>query len=158
MENKIVGNSSHRLIDDDPYYSDEVRLNKMFNDYCAKSTHFGGNFWDYMTGSTNNQPNRALSEEELKLVATVIQWLGTPCGKGFLRDAGILQDRITKDAPDPRKSGKHLGESDEKSVVNEARQRLKKSIKEAKKLNRQLRKNTWKPTKFINFLRSKNDR
>ncbi len=93
MENKIVGNSPHRLVEDDPYYADEVRLNKTFNEYCNKKVFFGGNFWDYMSGSTNNSPTRSLTEEELKLVATVIQWLGTPCGKGFLHDAGILKDQ-----------------------------------------------------------------
>ena len=92
MENKIVGNCAHRLIDNDPYYADEVKLNKIFNEYCNKTTTFGGNFWDYMSGSTNNKPNKVLSEDELKLIATVIQWLGTPCGKAFLRDAEILQD------------------------------------------------------------------
>ena len=115
MTNKIVGNSAHRLVEDDEYYADEVRLNETFNEYYNKPTYFFGNFWDYMSGSTNNQPNKSLSEEELKLVATTIQWLGTPCGKGFLRDAGILHsddlNRITKIPPDPRKSGKHLGEN-----------------------------------------------
>lgn len=92
MSDKIVGYVPHRLVEDDEFYKDEVKLNEVFNRYCNMKVPFDGTFWDYMTGSTSNQPNRHLTDEELKLVATTIQWLGTPCGKGFLREANMYKD------------------------------------------------------------------
>ena len=39
----------------------------------------------------------------------------------------------------------------EKLTIDEARERLKKSIKAAKKLNKEIRKGTWKPTRNAVF-------
>lgn len=86
----IVGFSSHRLQPNDLYYADEVALNKTFNDWIRNNPYF----WDYMLGCDKDgmHPLGHLTPKELQIVATTIQWLGTPVGKSFLREAGILKD------------------------------------------------------------------
>ncbi len=87
--NPIVGFSGHRLKPDDDYYADEIKLNETFNLWMKRNPRF----WDFMTGCNNRGTGPAgfLSERELKIVATTIQWLGTPVGKDFLREAGIIE-------------------------------------------------------------------
>jgi cupin superfamily acireductone dioxygenase involved in methionine salvage len=40
-------------------------------------------------GSQSMRPNDYLSDREKKIVLSTIQWLGSPVGKGFLRDCGF---------------------------------------------------------------------
>jgi len=89
MSSQIVGYSPHRLRPDDDYFKDEVKLNEIFNLFIDRDP----NFWDFMTGCNDRgtRPDGHLSERELRIVATTIQWLGTPVGKGFLRESGIIE-------------------------------------------------------------------
>jgi len=85
---KIVGFNIFRLQQDDSFFEDEVLFNSLFNEYMAYSHN--RNFWDYLFGASDRQePLDTLSERELKIVASVIQWLGTPVGTQFLHKAGF---------------------------------------------------------------------
>jgi len=97
MNKKIVGYRSHRLNPDDPYNADECKLNEIFNKYIKQNK----NFWDLLVYGSSvdygklgnpNIPEKYLSEHELKIVATIIQWLGTPVGKGFLYEVDLLKE------------------------------------------------------------------
>ena len=41
---------------------------------------------DYLLANDSNYPSGEVSERDRYVAATVIQWLGSPCGKAFLRD------------------------------------------------------------------------
>lgn len=86
---EVVGFSKHRLIRDDPYHAKECKLHDTFNLFIKRDKRF----WDFMLGtnSSGTRPADYLSNRELRIVATTIQWLGTPVGQGFLREAGIIE-------------------------------------------------------------------
>jgi hypothetical protein len=83
-EENIVGFNAHRLNKDDDYHKIEVKLNEQFNKMELKSINqaiFGvDKFGD---------PKDFLSVRELTIVASLIQWLGTPVGKQFLEESGF---------------------------------------------------------------------
>ena len=86
----ISGFKDYRLIKDDPYYEEEVKFNELFNREDEKDN------WDVIifgNKDVNHPPNDTLSEREKKIIAGVIQWLGTPVGNSFLRDAGYLRKK-----------------------------------------------------------------
>lgn len=50
-------------------------------------------FWDMVvfgTGVSDSFPKEYLTDRERKIVASVIQWLGTPVGMSFLEKAGFI--------------------------------------------------------------------
>lgn len=87
--NEVFGFYPHRLDREDSYYEKEVRLHDTFNLWIKRNPRF----WDFMLGidERGQRPTDYLSNRELKLVATVTQWLGTPVGQDFLKEAGILE-------------------------------------------------------------------
>lgn len=85
MKFKIFGFNAKRLIENDPYYKTEVdlvkNLNKRFTFINLSRIVFGSD--------SQGRPNDYLTEREEKIVASVIQWLGTPVGKHFLAECGF---------------------------------------------------------------------
>jgi len=45
---------------------------------------------DYLMSDDNNTPTQA-TQKEREVAATVIQWLGSPCGKFFLEELGYVK-------------------------------------------------------------------
>jgi hypothetical protein len=91
MNEQILGYNRHRLIEDDPYYETEVKLSKLFNeqqDGFWNTVVFGTDIW--------NKPKSYLTDDQMKVVASVIQWLGTPVGKSFLERAGFTYSSDTQ--------------------------------------------------------------
>lgn len=79
---QIESNSMHRLdlSKKDSYYLLETLFYENFQKFINSGfniNYFGGMKSDGMT------PKRTLTEEEKKIIVTVIQWLGTPVGKEF---------------------------------------------------------------------------
>lgn len=83
----LRGYNTHRLRRDDPYHHDEVRLSDELSylneSNCNAVTQiiFGG--------ATEGV---VLDVHEERLIATVIQWLGTPVGKAFLQRCGFVHE------------------------------------------------------------------
>jgi hypothetical protein len=91
VEFPVIGFSHHRLIEGDNYYDKEVALARVFNRWNTNRLGGGFTFFDYMTGTSDGvHPNDFLGERELRLLATFAQWLGTPVGRDFLREANII--------------------------------------------------------------------
>ena len=81
---KITGFHPYRLIENDPYHETEVKLNEEFNKLSL-------NNWEQAIFETEGcgMPKDCLSDREFKIIASTIQWLGTPCGKAFLSECGF---------------------------------------------------------------------
>jgi hypothetical protein len=78
---RTSGFKEYRLKNDDPYYSKEIRALEIFNsDHLehADLIVFG------QKPGTAMDANDTLSDREEKIVLGVIQWLGTPVGRGFI--------------------------------------------------------------------------
>lgn len=89
-----TGFKDYRLKANDDYNKDEIKAIEVFNqpnyiDY-ADFIVFG------QKPETGFEPNDYLNDRELKIVISVVQWLGTPVGKSFLREIGSV-DTITPD-------------------------------------------------------------
>lgn len=79
---KTSGFKEYRLKDNDKYYKDEINALKVFNEdhiTYADLIVFG------QKGVTSMEANDNLSEREEKIVLGVIQWLGTPVGKSYIK-------------------------------------------------------------------------
>ena len=79
---KTSGFKEYRLKRDDKYYSKEIKALEIFNqDHLehASSIVFG------QKEGTGFYPNDYLTDREEKVVLSVIQWLGTPVGEGFIQ-------------------------------------------------------------------------
>lgn len=100
-EKKIYGNRLHRL-KDLPYGKDELKLSQEFHKMLFSE-------WNAICFKCVDglYPESELNEREKNIVASVIQWLGTPIGKNFLEGSGFLhresitrlircQERVTK--------------------------------------------------------------
>jgi len=78
---KTSGFKEYRLKKDDEYYAKEIKALEVFNqDHLedASSIVFG------QKEGTGFYPNDNLTDREEKIVLSVIQWLGTPVGQGFI--------------------------------------------------------------------------
>ena len=81
MKNKnLVGFNKHRLNPDDEYCMSEIVFMDEFHKYVGRDleAHFI---------QTINPPDRKLSERELRIALSVVQWFATNCGKGFYETA-----------------------------------------------------------------------
>lgn len=81
---KTSGFKEYRLKKDDHYYAKEIKALEVFNENYLKyadSIIFG-----QKDGESIMTPNDYLTEREEKVVLSLIQWLGTPVGQGFIRD------------------------------------------------------------------------
>jgi len=81
-----VGFRPYRLIETDPYHAKEVAFVKVFN----KEMEYNKNFIHQIISSENGF---YLSEREETIVLSVIQWLGTPVGQGFLEEVNKLTNK-----------------------------------------------------------------
>ena len=84
-------NSMHRLRPEDSYYQKEVVYLSVFENMLKSGFKI-----DYFGGMKSNgmDATRYLNEDEKALVATVIQWLGTPVGQGYLKE---VEDKIANE-------------------------------------------------------------
>ncbi len=81
MKTKRYGFKQYRLNKHDPYYDKEVKFSKEFHSFPMD--------WDYIVFGMKDSigyssPKDFLSERERHIVASTIQWLGTPVGESFL--------------------------------------------------------------------------
>jgi hypothetical protein len=77
-EEQKVGFNAHRLKPGDPYYKKEVDFVKAINQEIKYNKGF-------LAGIVNHPDHKEwLEEDQEKIVLSVIQWLGTPVGQGFL--------------------------------------------------------------------------
>ena len=53
----------------------------------------GSGILDYLLAENPNDPRGEVTDRDRRVAATVIQWLGSQCGKCFLRD---VQEKIDK--------------------------------------------------------------
>lgn len=72
-----TGLNSHRLIKDDPYHAKEVAFVEQINKELGYNDMFLNQICD-SSGKTY------LTEREEQVALSIIQWLGTPVGQGFL--------------------------------------------------------------------------
>lgn len=78
---EVKGHSAYRLNNTDSYNDLERKYTQVFKELCRTGfdiNYFGG-LNDRGTGA-----KRYLTDEEKRIVLTVIQWLGTPVGQTFL--------------------------------------------------------------------------
>lgn len=92
-EQPFTGFNAHRLKENDEYHKDEVTFHKLANEKQMIR------MWDMIIfGAETNaltHPKDYLSDRERQIVGGVIQWLGTPVGINFLRNAGF--EKIDKE-------------------------------------------------------------
>jgi hypothetical protein len=89
MKIPMFGFNRHRLKMDD-YYHTEVAFMKVMQKWKDQNH----NIFDMAVFGTKHgsQPADYLSERELKIVASIIQWLGTPVGQNFLKEVKELDE------------------------------------------------------------------
>lgn len=86
---KTSGYKEYRLKKDDKYYAKEVLALEIFNrDYLSDANLivFG------TQEGTGFDPKDYLSDREESIVLGVIQWLGTPVGRGFINEVFKSED------------------------------------------------------------------
>lgn len=76
MKNNKKGFNDHRLINDG-YHDKEVA----FNEAANKELKYNSMFLNQIV---NSREKIYLSDHEEKIVLSVLQWLGTPVGQGFI--------------------------------------------------------------------------
>jgi len=79
---KTSGFKDYRLKEYDKYYEKEINALKNFNEDHLKDADlivFG------VKEGTSMTANGTLSDREEKIVLSIIQWLGTPVGQGFIQ-------------------------------------------------------------------------
>lgn len=74
---KHVGFKEYRLKEDDLYYKKECDFVKAINEMIESNNHTLAQIVGHPTKTW-------LDEDEEKIALSVIQWLGTPIGQGFL--------------------------------------------------------------------------
>ena len=73
----------YRLKEEDPYYSLEVKYVKEFEKQFSKDSMVDLIVFGQKEGASM-EPSQYLTEREMKIVLSTIQWLGTPVGQGFI--------------------------------------------------------------------------
>ena len=84
----LRGYNTHRLKRDDSYYEKEVRLSDEF-DKMANDSSSQNALENIVYGNINGI---YLEDHEKRLMSTIVQWLGTPVGEGFLRKCGYMHE------------------------------------------------------------------
>jgi hypothetical protein len=82
MSDKKVGYNDHRLIKDG-YHDLEVAFNEIANKELKYNSMF-------LNQIANSRKTIYLTDHEEKIVLSVLQWLGTPVGQGFIEQAKQL--------------------------------------------------------------------
>jgi hypothetical protein len=54
---------------------------------------------DYLLAKDSNSPNGEVTDRDREVAATVIQWLGSPVGQGFVIDVSLLARTKSRDVP-----------------------------------------------------------
>ncbi len=86
---KHKGMSQHRFA--------QNPLEKKFAEAWNKQNtlnRIGSNLLDYMLAENPNDPRGEVTDRDMVVAATVVQWLGSPVGQGFLND--VLRGHIKK--------------------------------------------------------------
>ena len=83
---KYVGYNTHRLVENDPYYEKEIAFVEEIN----KELHYNSSFLKQIVRKPTG--HNYLTEEEEKVALSVIQWLGTPVGQGFINKVMKYED------------------------------------------------------------------
>lgn len=82
-----TGFKDYRLKENDDYYSQEIKAIEVFNEKTYLDNIdlivFG------QKPGTSMEANDSLSKRERKIVLSIIQWLGTPVGQGFIKEAQL---------------------------------------------------------------------
>lgn len=82
LEGKHKGKSLHRLKDN----PEEKRFARAWEEMCDRS-HL-----EYLLGD-GKDPAQDVTERDALVAATVIQWLGSPVGRGFLEELGYTKSK-----------------------------------------------------------------
>ena len=84
MKNLKTGFNSHRLIETDSYHKKEIDFVKVINKELEYNKKFLCQILDG-SGKTHY-----MDEHHEKIVLSVIQWLGTPVGQGFINEVNKM--------------------------------------------------------------------
>jgi hypothetical protein len=82
MNEEIKGFNEHRLRPDDSYHAREVAMHQTFFEMYKYRTS-ADEFFEQLV----NLPRGTVTPHDEQVVCSVIQWLGTPVGQGFLEQA-----------------------------------------------------------------------
>lgn len=88
----------------------EYQFYKIMNFDPVYTHAMNDSFWDMVvfgTGVSDSFPKEYLTDRERQIVASVIQWLGTPVGMAFLEKVGFIQRHTVKQ----EENGKHTSSS-----------------------------------------------
>jgi hypothetical protein len=85
MQNK--GRSQHRFRDNPLELSFAQAWEKMNTNVSGRED--GRGVLDYLLAEDPNDPRGEVTERDREVAATVIQWLGSPVGQGFIREVLI---------------------------------------------------------------------
>lgn len=80
----LRGYRTHRLVRDDSFYETEVKLS---DEFSQLDHSYPTQLEDMIYG--HDQRRMTLNKHEMRIMATTIQWLGTPVGMSFLRKCGF---------------------------------------------------------------------
>lgn len=91
MKIPMFGFNRHRL-KVDGYHNKEVAYMKIMQKFADQSS----NFFDMAVFGPNGSmsPNSYLTERETKIVASILQWLGTPVGEAYLRESNEMIEAL----------------------------------------------------------------
>lgn len=90
MKKEVSGFNTHRLRRDDSYH----KLECLFHDEMNKNLECNSNFLSTIVYHGEDY----LTEHEEKIVMSIIQWLGTPVGQGFLKSVEYKANMPTNEA------------------------------------------------------------
>jgi hypothetical protein len=90
VENEdIKGFNEHRLLPGDPYHAQEVAMHQTFFQMYQYRTS-ADEFFEQLV----NLPRGTVTPHDERVVCSVIQWLGTPVGQGFLEKAMQMSEEL----------------------------------------------------------------
>ena len=81
-----VGFNAHRLKENDPYHKKEIDFVKAIN----QEIKYNNNTLAQIVNHVDHK--EYLEENEEKIVLSVIQWLGTPVGQGFIEKVSKMSN------------------------------------------------------------------
>jgi len=84
---KNQGKNQHRFKDNPKELEFALKWEKLNTNYNGELD--GLRTIDYILAENPNQPKGEVTERDRMVAATVIQWLGSPCGQTFLQEENI---------------------------------------------------------------------
>lgn len=87
----MFGFNRHRL-KTDGYHNKEVAYMKVMQKWKDQNN----TLFDTIVFGTNGamSPKEYLTDREMKIVASVLQWLGTPVGEAYLRESKEMEEAL----------------------------------------------------------------